>query len=192
MWLLSSSWCFGYIPMAFSWHSQGELCLPYRIAASFHFAASSFSSQFFCHNFTSLSLLVYAHILLVLVALPLGAITLRLRYCCLFTYLFSHKLALHIMATFFCFLEIIYAIPGNVFNIAYGIPSLVTTLKSIAPAPFNGYMTKRAWWKDLHYILNVLKKRCPSQLAQIGMWKNIDTLVHHHSLSLHTQPPWNS
>lgn len=47
------------------------------------------------------------------------------------------------------------------------------------------------WWRDLHCILHVLNKRCPSQHVQVNIWQNIVTLLHRHNRPLHIQPSHN-
>lgn len=84
---------------------------------------------------------------------------------------FSHKPALHIKETFFSLPKVLCAIPRDVCDVACGVPLLVTTLKTVVVAPFNGFVIKGAWQQNLHGILDVGKNWRPSQLVEVNMWR---------------------
>lgn len=109
-----------------------------------------------------------------------------LQQCCLIAHISSNKLAFHIWATFLPLSKIMYVIPWNVCNVTCGVPIVVTTLKIVAPGPFGGYVIKGACHRDLHRILNVIKKWCPSQLVNVSMWKTIYAFECGHPQHMYT------
>lgn len=59
----------------------------------------------------------------------------RLREFCLFANFFSNKCALHIRAALLTHPKVIYAIPGDVCDVACGTGILVTGPKTVVAAP---------------------------------------------------------